>query len=54
MKKQDEKEQVLKLLRMSEKYFYRYLITHDKAYIDRFFHKTKQLKKLIERLWETK
>lgn len=44
------KEKILKLLNKCEKYFYKYLLTHDKAYIDHFFTHTKKIKRLIK-LW---
>jgi len=43
MKGKTDKQKALLLLRRSEKYFYRYLITRDKVYIDRFFVTTKRL-----------
>jgi hypothetical protein len=32
-----------------EKYFYKYLLTHNKVYIDRFFLTAKKLKRSIEK-----
>jgi len=37
--------EVLKL----EKYFYKYLLSHNKVYIDRFFLTSKRLKKFIQK-----
>jgi len=43
-----EEKLVVEALRL-EKYFYKYLLTHNKVYIDRFFLTSKRLKKYIER-----
>jgi hypothetical protein len=49
MKAKTQKEKALILLIRAERYFYKYLLTHDKVYIDRFFSTTKRLKRLISK-----
>ena len=50
MERDIQKEKAVKLLSKCERYFYRYLVIRDKAYIDRFFSSTKKLRRLIEKL----
>lgn len=44
-----KKEDLEKLITRCEKYFYKYLLTHDKNYIDKFFKTTKQLKRKVDK-----
>jgi len=44
------KIKVLKMVKLCNYYFYKYLTTADKRYIDKFFNHTKKLKKEIEKL----
>jgi len=50
MKEDKQKEKIKTLIKRSEKYFYWYLLSHDKKYIDRFFKTTKKLKRFIKHL----
>jgi len=52
MEKDKQKLQIEVLLRRCEKYFYRYLLTQEKTYIDKFFKTTKQIKRNLK-LWKT-
>jgi len=53
MDDKNQKDEALVLLRRSEKYFYKYLLTHDSVYIHRFFSVTKKLERLLEMLSQT-
>jgi len=47
MKEDEQKEKIITLIKRSEKYFYWYLLSHNKDYIGKFFKTTKKLKNLI-------
>lgn len=42
----NQHEKALLLVRRAERYFYKYLPTYDKAYIDRFFAATKKFEEV--------
>jgi len=52
MKTEQEVEKMLHILQKCEKYFYWYLLKHDKIYIERFFLHTKKLKRIVQK-WKT-
>lgn len=50
MKGEMQAKKAILLLRRAEKYFYKYLLTHDKAYIDKFFSTVKKAKRILAEL----
>jgi hypothetical protein len=44
-----QKEKIQILLKRVNKYFYWYLLSHNKNYIEKFFSTTKKIKKLINK-----
>jgi len=44
-----EKEKLLRLVNRSENYFYKYLLTNNKDYIDKFFTNMTRVKRLIKK-----
>ena len=48
MKDKKQNDPKLILLYRCEKYFYKYLLTYGKIYIDRFFSTSARLKRLIK------
>jgi len=53
MKKEEQVEQMLKLVNRCENYVYKYLLTRDGVYIDRFFLYTKKLKRMAQKWKQT-
>ncbi len=47
-----KKEILEKLITRCERYFYKYLLTQDKDYIEKLFKTTKQLKRALKK-WKT-
>lgn len=48
-----DKIKLLQLIKLCEYYFYHYLITEDKRYIDKFFQHSRRLKKEVGKWYQT-